>query len=224
MEFLVQISLLRRTNCSEGNFIILYFFEDWQLVSRYVFVLISGSFYLLGALPGSLLSEALSSKFGRRNTILYSSVFIIAAWILVAAAVNIYMILAGRLLLGLFICATVPASALYVTEISHQSIRGTLMTFIQMSATVGMVVSYLLGLGTNWWQLAAVCGCTPLLMLITLPFVPKSPVWLLQKGLAEDAMISMTKIRGSSYDVKKELDEMHEQIKNKPTTGNFKLY
>ena len=184
---------------------------------------ILGSFYLLGALPGNLLSNLISSRFGRRNTLLFSSVFIIGSWALIAAATNITMILIGRFLLGLFIGATIPACSLYIAEISHTDIRGSLMGFIQLTCTGGIVLSYLIGLGTNWYELAAVGACTPLLMIVTLPFLPKSPFWLLQKDRSEEALESMKKVRGSNYDFQKELDAMKEQLQKKPTAINLML-
>lgn len=61
--------------------------------------LFTSSLYL-AAIVASLLASVFCKRFGRKPTIQAASIFFLMGAILDAAAVNIYMLIAGRLLLG----------------------------------------------------------------------------------------------------------------------------
>ena len=82
----------------------------------------------------------------------------------------------------------------------------------QLAITVGILVSYLAGLaiaGDKAWRPLFGLGAVPgALFLIGLIFLPKSPRWLLLKGLPDRARLSLQRLRGIA-DVDHELEEMN---------------
>ncbi|KVH99347.1 General substrate transporter [Cynara cardunculus var. scolymus] len=72
----------------------------------------------------------------------------------------------------------------YIAEIAPQNMRGGLGSvnqvtlFRNLSVTIGIMLSYLLGLFVNW-RILAILGTLPCLILIPgLFFIPESPRWL----------------------------------------------
>jgi len=63
--------------------------------------------------------------------------------------------------------------------------RGTLGNLFQMSLSIGMVYSSVMGLKLNWRMIAAVSEIFPLVLLLSAFYIPESPVFLLKKGMAE---------------------------------------
>ena len=103
---------------------------------------------------------------------------------------------------------------MYLSEISPVALRGAVGTVYQLIITISILLSQVLGL-TNvlgneagWPFLLGLTVIPGVLQLITLPFCPESPKFLL---LDKDDQAGATKalewFRGTS-DVKAEMDEM----------------
>lgn len=89
--------------------------------------------------------------------------------------------------------ATVP---LWITEVVPPKDRGMLIDLHPIFANIGYVVASYVGVGFfyfktaagNEWRAPLALGCLPcILCLISLPFVPESPRWLLLQGRREEA-------------------------------------
>ena len=55
----------------------------------------------------------------------------------------------------------------YISEISHPSIRGSLCSASRVLSHIGLLSSFALGAWLDWRQLALVCAGSPLMLLIT---------------------------------------------------------
>lgn len=55
---------------------------------------------------------------------------------------------------------------------------------------------FLLGSCMPWRQVALICGCVPLIVLVALCFIPESPYWLLSRKRTDEAMKSLQWLRG----------------------------
>ncbi|XP_015604212.1 facilitated trehalose transporter Tret1 [Cephus cinctus] len=167
-----------------------------------------GSLTPLGALIGALPAGYLADKVGRKRAILIITLPLLFCWYLVGFTHNLVWILLGRALAGTSIGASSVTVPMYVYEISEANIRGKLGTFFQLQLTIGILFVYLTGFTQNYAYIALICALIPALVLITLPFMPESPVWLMNQNRREDAKAALQYFRGKRYSVEKELSEL----------------
>jgi hypothetical protein len=78
--------------------------------------------------------------------------------------------------------------AAYQAEVSSPAIRGRVVSFVQLSYQVGVLISYCVGLGTvkipgeNSWRVATALQVIPGVILIIASFtIPESPRWMLER-------------------------------------------
>jgi MFS transporter, SP family, arabinose:H+ symporter len=113
-------------------------------------------------------------------------------------AVNAFMLLSSRTLIGLAVGADSALATAYIVEFAPARRRGSLAILQQWMITVGILVSYLVALltfkiapqaaGGADWRIILGLGAVPALVAIALRSrMPESPRWLLHKGRLEDA-------------------------------------
>lgn len=145
--------------------------------------------------------------------------------ILTTAAVNPDMIFAGRFFIGVAVGSLSTAVPMYNSEISPAEVRGTMVGTWQLSVTLGIMISYWVGFGTNYisdtnsvaWRLPVSCrdscGATApadvQLAVQAIPaiglavgtlFIPYSPRWLVSHGRDEEALRVLARVRNRSID------------------------
>jgi hypothetical protein len=94
--------------------------------------------------------------------------------------------------------------AAYQAEVSSPEIRGRVVSFVQLSYQIGVLVAYCVGLGTvkipgnSSWRVATALQVVPGIVLIVASFtIPESPRWLLERypDKPERALKQLSKIR-----------------------------
>ncbi|XP_075960227.1 solute carrier family 2 member 11, like [Anarhichas minor] len=159
--------------------------DQWQLSLIWSFTV---SIFCIGGLAGSLVSGQLISKFGRKQTLLFSNfVSIIGAVLMLLnqRAMSFEMIIVGRFLYGINSGVNLAAHTMYLIECAPKNLRGmvgvTPATFLSLGKFSGQLlgISELLGTRERWPWLLAFNGIAALLQLATLPFLPESPSFLL---------------------------------------------
>ena len=118
---------------------------------------------------------------------------------------------------------------MYITELAPIKIRGSIGTLFQLGVTFSIMLSQILGLpdifGTEnlWPLLLGLTALFSIFQLITLPFCPESPRFLLiKKGLNDEAKQVLTKLRATS-DVKQEIDDMINEANQEKTIKKFSI-
>lgn len=172
-----------------------------------------GSFATLGALTMCIPTGFICDLIGRKRTLLLLVAPFVGGWLLIVFAKNILMIYFGRLFTGMAVGATCVAAPLYTGEIAHKKLRGTLGSYFQLMVTLGILYAYVLGKYLSVYRFTIVCSALPVFFLISFAFQPESPAFLLKRGCFEDAKVSLTKLRGASYNVDEELLEIEECLK-----------
>ncbi len=124
------------------------------------------------------------------------------------------MLIAGRLFIGINSGLNAGLAPMYLSEISPVALRGAVGTVYQLIITISILLSQILGMKNvlgneaGWPFLLGLTVIPGVLQLVTLPFCPESPKYLLlDKDDTESATNSLTWLRGS-LDVQGEMDEM----------------
>lgn len=101
---------------------------------------------LVGAMIGAAAGGWINDAYGRKKaTLLADIVFTIGA-IVMAAAPNPYVLIAGRLLVGLGVGVASVTAPVYIAEASPSEIRGGLVSTNVLMITGGQFLSYLVNL------------------------------------------------------------------------------
>eukprot|EP00823_Brevimastigomonas_motovehiculus_P000314 TRINITY_DN10404_c0_g1_i1.p1 TRINITY_DN10404_c0_g1~~TRINITY_DN10404_c0_g1_i1.p1 ORF type:complete len:630 (-),score=97.86 TRINITY_DN10404_c0_g1_i1:61-1950(-) len=159
------------------------------------------SIFCIGGLLGSYMGGYMADRIGRKSFLLTNNIIFIAAGLLQGLATNIFMLSAGRLLVGIGSGGASVVVPLYLGEISPANLRGALGTFYQLALVIGILISNLLGrpLGQPvWWRfLLALIIIPAFIQIILSPFLCESPRWLASQDRIEEAHDVLVQLRGS---------------------------
>lgn len=167
---------------------------------------------LIGALLGSLIVGTTVDIFGRKRTILISSIPYFAAWIMVAFAPSVTVIYVARFIAGVADGWVFTALPMYIGEISDPKIRGLLGSSVSVNWIFGITLINIVGAYLSITVTALVSSCLPLVTMVTFAFMPESPYYLLMRGSTEEAKKSLQKLRGL-HDVDSELSRVDFAVK-----------
>uniref|UniRef100_A0A8C6MHE6 Solute carrier family 2 member 9 n=1 Tax=Moschus moschiferus TaxID=68415 RepID=A0A8C6MHE6_MOSMO len=146
------------------------------------------SIFAIGGLVGTFLVKVIGKFLGRRNTLLVNNGFGISAALLMACSLPagaLEMLIVGRFIMGVDGGIALSALPMYVSEISPKEMRGALGQVTAIFICGGVFAGQLLGLPellgkeSTWPYLFAVIVIPALVQLVSLPFLPKSPRYLL---------------------------------------------
>ncbi|XP_074553178.1 solute carrier family 2, facilitated glucose transporter member 6 [Halichoeres trimaculatus] len=164
-----------------------------------------GSIYSLGAAAGGLGAMLLNDLIGRKLSIMMSAIPSTIGYMLMGGAMDLWMLLVGRFLTGIAGGMTAASIPVYISEISHKSVRGALGSCPQITAVFGALALYALSLVVPWRWLAVAGELPALLMVVLLAFMPCSPRRLLSLGREQQAEEALRWLRGGHYNVQTEL-------------------
>lgn len=145
---------------------------------------------------------------GRKKTMLLLVIPFTLGWLLITFGTSVGMLIAGRFITGVAggaFCVTAPA---YTSEIAQDSIRGSLGSYFQLMITIGILFAYIVGGYASVFVFNILCTCIPLVFGIIFFFMPESPSFLVVKGRNEEAREALVRLRGQSYDVDHELNNL----------------
>lgn len=174
------------------------------------------SMAVAGAIIGAAVGGWSNDKYGRRSSILAADFLFFVGAVLMAAAQNPYMLIVGRVFVGLGVGIASMTSPLYISEASPAKIRGALVSTNGFLITGGQFLSYLINLaftkapGTWRWMLG-VAGLPALLQFVLMLLLPESPRWLYRKGREDEAEAILRRIY-SPEEVHVEMQNLKESI------------
>merc|ERR1719384_1320297 len=185
------------------------------------------SIFCVGGMIGGSSVGILSSKLGRKMGLLVNNVLMLLGGLLMLGskyAESFEMLIAGRFFIGVNAGINAGISPMYLTEISPVALRGAVGTVYQLIITISILLSQVIGmegiLGNDdgWSILFALTVIPGIFQIVTLPFCPESPKFLLlDKDDEERAVSALTWLRGR-VDVHTEMEDMRaEQEKMKLT-------
>ncbi|KAI3891434.1 hypothetical protein MKX03_020716 [Papaver bracteatum] len=162
----------------------------------------TSSLYLAG-LVSSLVASPITRNYGRRASIICGGISFLIGAALNAAAVNLIMLIIGRVMLGVGIGFGNQAVPLYLSEMAPAHLRGALNMMFQLATTLGIFTANMVNYGTDklkpWgWRLSLGLAAAPaLLMTVGGYFLPETPNSLIEQGKKERGREILEKIRGT---------------------------
>ncbi len=108
---------------------------------------------------------------------------------------------------------------LYLSEIAPEKIRGSMISMYQLMITIGILGAYLSDTAFSysgaWRWMLGVIIIPAILLLIGVFFLPDSPRWFAAKRRFHDAERVLLRLRDTSAEAKRELDEIRESLQVK---------
>ncbi|KAL5992400.1 Sugar transport protein 5 [Asimina triloba] len=187
----------------------------------------TSSLYIAGLLA-SVAASHVTKAVGRQATMLLGGATFLAGAALNGAAVNISMLIIGRILLGLGVGFTNQATPVYLSETAPPRWRGMFNTGFQFFIGIGVVIANLTNYGTarihGWgWRLSLGLAAAPaVVMILGMLLITDTPSSLIQRGKKEEARVALKMFRGSDANVEAELadlvtaEELSRSVNEKP--------
>nr|QDF45870.1 glucose transporter 11a [Lateolabrax maculatus] len=188
------------------------------------------SAFPLGGLVGALLAGPLAVHFGRKNSLLLNNSFLFVGAVLVLTcrmAKSFEMIILARFLVGMNSGVSMNVQPMYFGESAPKHLRGAVAfssaVFTAFGIFMGQVVGLTALLGTEplWAYLLASNALPGLIQLLTLPWFPESPRYLLiDRGDREACVRALGRLRGGEAPVLEMEEMLQEQQQQQATALN----
>ncbi|XP_073299056.1 inositol transporter 4-like [Primulina huaijiensis] len=179
---------------------LLYIRDDYKSVDRQTWLQETiVSMAVAGAIMGAAFGGLINDKYGRKKSILLADILFFIGAIVMAAAVAPWMIILGRIFVGLGVGMASMTAPLYISEASPARIRGALVSTNGLLITGGQFLAYLINLaftkapGTWRWMLG-VAGVPAAVQFVLMLSLPESPRWLYRQDKVKEARAILEKI------------------------------
>ncbi|KAM7402194.1 hypothetical protein PAMP_017458 [Pampus punctatissimus] len=196
--------------------------EDYQVTLVWTIIV---SIFSLGGFAGAIIAGPMTIRFGRKKCLLLNNIFLMSGSILALssrAARSFEMIIISRVLVGINAGISMNVQPMYFGESAPKHLRGAASLSSAVFTAFGVVLGQVVGLreilGSEpcWHYLLASNAVPGLIQLLTLPWFPESPRYLLiDKGDKEACINALRRLRGCEVQ-SSELDEiLQEQAETK---------
>nr|AFO84095.1 hexose transport protein [Actinidia polygama] len=197
---------------------------DSQLLTSF-----TSSLYIAG-LIASFFASSVTKAYGRKPSIVIGGAAFLAGAALGGAALNVYMLIFGRVLLGTGVGFANQSVPLYLSEMAPARYRGAINNGFQFSIGIGSLIANLINYGTEkieggWgWRISLGMAALPASILtLGAIFLPETPNSLIERSKHHQKAKSMLqKVRGTE-DVQEELEDLIKASDiSKTTTNQFR--
>lgn len=157
-----------------------------------------GSSLAAGSIVGAVMAGFISDKFGRRDSIMFASLWWLVGTAVQVSTKSVGQLIAGRIINGVCVGITSSQVPVYLAEIAKKDQRGSIVVIQQLAIEFGILVMYFIGYGcsfigpdhsTTSFRLAWGIQFVPAAFLLALaPLLPRSPRWLAKVGRTEEAV------------------------------------
>ena len=164
-----------------------------------------GSALAAGSVVGSLFAGFISDRIGRRDAIAFACLWWLAGTAVQVSVQNYGQLIGGRILNGVCVGITSSQVPVYLAEIAKKDKRGSIVVIQQLAIEFGILIMFFVGYGCSFigtqhstasfrtaWGIQFV-PCV--LLLIGIPFLPRSPRWLAKVGRVEEAIDILARIQ-----------------------------
>ncbi|CAG9834667.1 unnamed protein product [Diabrotica balteata] len=169
------------------------------------------SIYMIGGITGLPVTIFAVDTIGRKGSIIISAAIALISWILIAIADRSLYLYIARFMVGLSGDVAFVAAPMYIAEIADKRIRGFLAGIIYVMMLLGILVIYAVAPYVPFYVPSIIGSVLVIIQLVSFPFVPDSPYYLIAKGEKEKAKRHLQRLRGRE-DVDQELKEITDAI------------
>ncbi|KAI3697043.1 hypothetical protein L6452_29759 [Arctium lappa] len=208
---------------------LLYIRDEFEAVDQSSFLQETiVSMALVGAMIGAAAGGGINDAYGRKQATLLADVIFALGSFVMAAAWNPYVIIFGRLLVGLGVGIASVTAPMYIAEAAPSEIRGGLVSTNVLMITSGQFLSYLVNLaftevrGTWRWMLG-VAAVPAIIQFFLMLFLPESPRWLYMKRSRSDAIVVLSKIY-DPFRLEEELNQLSAALEEERERRNAVSY
>ncbi|CAN6269966.1 unnamed protein product [Urochloa humidicola] len=173
----------------------------------------TSSLWIAGTLS-SLVASRVTRRVGRQGIMLIGSALFLAGSVINAAAVNIAMLIIGRMLLGFGLGFTLQAAPVYLSETAPPKWRGAFTSAYNAFVVIGIlsatITNYFINRIPNWgWRVSLGLAAVPGAVIVVGAFlVSDTPISLAMRGHPERARAALQRIRGPDADVDAEFKDI----------------
>ncbi|KAF6739111.1 Solute carrier family 2, facilitated glucose transporter member 9 [Oryzias melastigma] len=181
---------------------------------------ITVSIFAIGGMTGALLVGRLVTKYGRKGTLVRSTMLVFVGGALMGFSRwfrNPAMVIAGRFITGVHSGICLSVVPMYLGEIAPKNLRGFLGLVPSIHICLGVFIAQVLGLSEllgkeEYWPLLLALVVFPTaIQLMLLPWFPESPRYLLIEKGNIHATIAALKWFRSKGNIQAEIEEMQEE-------------
>ncbi|GBP78767.1 Facilitated trehalose transporter Tret1 [Eumeta japonica] len=171
-------------------------------------VALLGSVASVGALVGTPLFGYLLDNIGRKYSCVAAGIPFLIGWSLIAAFNKVEIVLFAVFVAGIG-AASGLITPVFASEICQESLRGVMTIGTVIFYNLGVLLSYLLGGHLSYYNYVYVQLTLSAIYILMASFLKESPVYLMCKGLEEEAAKSIGFYRSSKPDSKEVLEELN---------------
>lgn len=173
---------------------------------------------LIGTIVGAFAVGKPGDIFGRRQVLMVLAIFYFVS-ALGSATTGVWeLFLFYRFLGGLAVGGASVMAPMYIAEISPARLRGRLVAVNQLNVVTGILVAFIsnyivaqyFDVGVAWRWMLGVEAAPAAAFLVFLFFIPRSPRWLVRRGLVDQARAVLEKL--GEANVAHELSEIRASL------------
>lgn len=200
----------------------LFIIDEWNLSAKMQGWLVA--IVMVGCFAGAFINGFFADKIGRKKILGAVGLVYLIGCICCSNAVDINMLIGSRIINGIACGMANAIVPMYLSEISPKKTRGFFASLYQLSFTIGILASYLVGFvfssSANWRAMFLTGALPAIILLVMYVLLSESPRWLLLKGRDEEAKTVLQKIEEDDA-VENQIAEFKETLKDK--AGNTKV-
>lgn len=179
------------------------------------------SILFLGAFVGCIVYPYIASQFGRRFSLISTTVLMIVCYLVMGIFQNLPTFYVARFALGATSAGTATVGMLSMVELSSKTNRAVILAISSVAVNLGLLLPYCIGPYLIVRTFNFILSTVPAVFLIAyLIFGQETPHFYVSKGMDNEAKVALSLVRRNKEDVDTEIAEMKKKLKEQ-SDGKF---